>query len=78
MIIAAIAVTAAAGCSRGSSLPTDATGTPTLSAVASSIGCTGLKPMKEMSQRYNHPLIERHLASQHRVSTLIRKARGAS
>jgi len=38
-------VAAIAGCG-GSGLPTDATGVPKLSAVASSIGCTNLQPIK--------------------------------
>jgi hypothetical protein len=45
MMIAAVAV-AIAGCSSGSSLPKDVTGAPKLSAVAASIGCANLKPIK--------------------------------
>lgn len=45
MIIAAVIAVAAAACG-GSGLPTDATGAPKLSAVAASIGCTDLKPLK--------------------------------
>ena len=29
---------------------------------------------REISQRYNHPMIEAHLAASHQVSALVRKA----
>ena len=45
MIMIAVLAAAIAGCG-GSGLPTDATGAPKLSAVAQSIGCTGLQPIK--------------------------------
>jgi len=47
IVVAAIAAAATAGCGGSSSLPKDATGAPKLSAVAASIGCTGLKPYSQ-------------------------------
>jgi hypothetical protein len=46
IVITVIAAAITAGCG-GSSLPTDETGAPQLSAVANSIGCMHLKPMSQ-------------------------------